>query len=73
MPKKLRLKKGMTRKIRRGGDSSSSEKVGMTHPASESRIFSRPASLKSASKSKSKSASLKSKSIWIISFIFRKT
>ena len=65
MAKQLRSKKRMTRKMRRGGDSSSSEKVGMTRPASESRIFSRPASLKSksksASKSKSKSAS-KSKS-----------
>ena len=62
MAKQLRSKKRMTRKMRRGGDSSSSEKVGMTRPASESRIFSRPASLKSKSKSKSKSASLKSKS-----------
>ncbi len=57
----MRLKKRMTRKMRRGGDSSSSEKVGVTHPASESRIFSRPASLKSRSASKSKSKS-KSKS-----------
>ena len=63
MVKQLRSKKRMTRKMRRGGDSSSSEKVGATHPASESRIFSRPASLKSASKSKSKSkSSSKSKS-----------
>ncbi len=63
MAKQIRLKKRMTRKMRRGGDSSSSEKVGATHPASESRIFSRPASLKSASKSKSKSKSAsKSKS-----------
>ena len=61
MAKQMRLKKRMTRKMRRGGDSSSSEKVGMTRPASESRIFSRPTSLKSKSKSKSKSAS-KSKS-----------
>jgi hypothetical protein len=61
MAKQMRLKKRMTRKMRRGGDSSSSEKVGMTRPASESRIFSRPASLKSKSNSKSKSAS-KSKS-----------
>ena len=61
MVKQLRSKKRMTRKMRRGGDSSSSEKVGMTRPASESRIFSRPTSLKSKSKSKSKSAS-KSKS-----------
>ena len=57
MVKQLRSKKRMTRKMRRGGDSSSSEKVGMTRPASESRIFSRPASLKSKSKSKSKSVS----------------
>ena len=57
MAKQLRSKKRMTRKMRRGGDSSSSEKVGMTRPASESRIFSRPASLKSKSKSKSKSVS----------------
>ena len=57
MARQLRSKKRMTRKIRRGGDSSSSEKVGMARPASESRIFSRPASLKSKSKSKSKSAS----------------
>jgi hypothetical protein len=61
MAKQMRLKKRMTRKMRRGGDSSSSEKVGVTHPASESRIFSRPASLKSRSASKSKSKS-KSKS-----------
>lgn len=61
MAKQIRLKKRMTRKMRRGGDSSSSEKVGVTHPASESRIFSRPASLKSRSKSASKSKS-KSKS-----------
>ena len=57
MAKKLRLKKGMTRKIRRGGDSDSSEKVGATHPESESRIFSRPTSSKSKSKTKSKSKS----------------
>ena len=57
MVKQLRSKKRMTRKMRRGGDSSSSEKVGMTRPASESRIFSRPASLKSKSNSKSKSKS----------------
>ena len=63
MAKQMRLKKRMTRKMRRGGDSSSSEKVGATHPASEYRIFSRPASLKSASRSKSKSKSAsKSKS-----------
>ena len=61
MVKQLRSKKRMTRKMRRGGDSSSSEKVGMTRPASESRIFSRPTSLKSRSKSSSKSKS-KSKS-----------
>ena len=61
MAKQMRLKKRMTRKMRRGGDSSSSEKVVMTHPASESRIFSRPASLKSKTKSASKSKS-KSKS-----------
>ena len=65
MATQVRSKKRMTRKIRRGGDSSSSERIGMTRTASESRIFSRPASLKSksksASKSKSKSAS-KSKS-----------
>jgi len=57
MAKQLRSKKRMTRKMRRGGDSSSSEKVGMTRPASESGIFSRPASLKSKSASKSKSKS----------------
>ena len=60
MAKQIHSKKRMTSKMRRGGDSSSSEKVGLTRPASESRILSRPASLKS--KSKSKSASLKSKS-----------
>jgi len=61
MAKQARSKKRMTRKMRRGGDSSSSEKVGMTRSASQSRIFSRQASLKSKSKSASKSKS-KSKS-----------
>ena len=54
MVKPFRSKKRMTRKMRRGGDSSSSKGLEMTRHASESRIFSRPASLKSASKSKSK-------------------
>ena len=61
MAKKLGLKKTITRKIRRGGVSDSSEKVGATHPESESRFFSRPTSVKSKSKTKSKSNS-KSKS-----------
>ena len=63
MVKPFRSKKRMTRKMRRGGDSSSSKGLEMTRHASESRIFSRPASLKSVSKSKSKSkSSSKSKS-----------
>ena len=55
MTKKLGLKKAMTRKIRRGGDSSSSEKVGATHP--ESVKSKSKSKTKSKTKSKSKSVS----------------
>ena len=39
MVKRVRSKTRMTRKMRRGGDSSSSKGLEMTRRASESRIF----------------------------------